>query len=71
MWVFLHYRNGKVFERDHDGEQVADLSAAMAEARKSAEELLGLDRDEFIGGLYEIADRQGELLAVVPFNRDR
>jgi CheY-like chemotaxis protein len=69
---FLHIRNGDTRVVDPDGGDFADLASAKAEAIESARELisqcvlngrpLGLHR------VFEIVDRNGQMLAAVPFS---
>jgi hypothetical protein len=69
---FFHYRHPEHYYRDSEGTDLVDLAAAGALARVSAGELLGLERAEsdpyLLMGRYEIADGDGIVLAVVPFD---
>jgi hypothetical protein len=68
---FLHLRDGLTFISDPDGSCLHDAAAARTEAILSARELmsqsiltdgrLGIDRR------FEVADDQGNTIAIVPF----
>jgi hypothetical protein len=65
---YLHIRNGDKFEVDPDGMELPDLDAAVGEALKVAQELLGEVSDLGRNTVIEIADGVGETVLIVPFS---
>jgi hypothetical protein len=72
MLYYFHYRDAARNFRDGEGSPHDDLESAKIEGWQSARELLGIERHErdaaFLGGVYEIADAVGIVLAVIHFN---
>lgn len=56
---------------DEMGEEFSTPKAALAEARRSARELLSLDHGQpdltYIGAQYDLVDHDGQLIATVLF----
>ena len=73
MRYFFHYRDVGRYFPDGEGTDLLDLAAAQAEGRQSARELLGTERGEsdadYSGGSYEIANGNGDILAIVDFGK--
>lgn len=67
---YFHIRSSAGLIRDPEGIELPDLDAALAEAKRSARELLAdlLKEDAILDGqTFEISDADGLVLARLPF----
>lgn len=67
---YFHIRSSAGLIRDPEGIELPDLDAALAEAKRSARELLAdlLKEDAVLDGqTFEISDADGLVLARLPF----
>ncbi len=64
---YLHIRNGDKLELDPDGMELPDLDAAVGEALRVAQELVGEVSDLGHDAVIEIADGAGQTLQTIPF----
>jgi len=68
---FFHIRDGDKLLEDFDGTELPDLRAAVADARMSAQEIMGerLKRGlDPIHRSFEITNAEGLVLATLPFS---
>jgi hypothetical protein len=67
---YFHIRSSAGLIRDPDGTELPDLAAALAEAERSARDLLAdlLKAGDVVDGqAFEISDAEGSVLARLPF----
>jgi hypothetical protein len=67
---YLHIRDGEMLIADVEGQEFPDVTAAHAEAVRSAREMLAekVRLGEIVDGQkIEIADEAGDVVDVVPF----
>ena len=70
MKFFFHLRDVDSYEEDHEGIEFPSLAQAVAEARRSAREMVAelvLHDDVVDGRSLEIAGDDGSVLATVAF----
>jgi predicted enzyme related to lactoylglutathione lyase len=70
MGLYVHVRSDEGFEEDREGLEFASLDDAIAEARRAAREMVAeivLQKGRVDGRMFEIADSDGAVLAIVPF----
>jgi hypothetical protein len=70
MKFYFHTRDGRAFLQDEAGAELADLDAARREATLAAREMVAelvLAGKVIDGQQFEIADKDGTLLAVIPY----
>lgn len=70
MKFFFHLRDVDSYEEDHEGIEFPSLTQAVAEARRSAREMVAelvLHDDVVDGRSLEIAGDDGSVLATVAF----
>ncbi|MBB3644534.1 hypothetical protein FHX14_000693 [Rhizobium sp. BK619] len=70
MRFFFHLRDVNSYEVDHEGIEFPTLAQAVAEARRSAREMVAelvLHDDVVDGRTFEITGTDGSILATVAF----
>ncbi|MHB2207403.1 DUF6894 family protein [Methylobacterium sp. CM6257] len=66
---YIHIRDGRWLVEDLDGADLPDLDAARTEAERSARSLLEIQQVDgavLAGQSFEITDRSGDVVAVMP-----